>query len=162
MDRFTLVLRGAAGGALSPGLRFLLPRSDGAGAAKRLCLYLRWMVRPRGAVDLGSWQALAPGRFDPARLIIPLDTHIGRIGRYIGLTDRASPGLSTARAITATLRRLRPADPLAYDMALCHLGISGSCPRRRDLVRCRGCPIRELCRLGRTPTGWPGSRSDAV
>jgi hypothetical protein len=117
------------------------------------------MIRPRGASDLGSWQALAPGELDPGKLIIPLDTHIERIGRYIGLTDRKSSGMKTARSITESLRRLRPEDPLAYDLALCHLGIGGSCPRKRDLTKCEGCPIRSLCRLGKTPKGWEPNRS---
>jgi len=154
LDRWSLALRAEVTGALSPGLKFLLPRAGATGAAKRLCLYLRWMIRPSGPVDLGAWHQLAPDRLDPARLVIPLDTHIERIGRYIGLTDRASGGLETARDITARLSRLRPADPLAYDLALCHLGISGACPRKRDVVACRECPIRTICRLGKTPRGW--------
>lgn len=154
MDRWILELRAAAGGPPSRGLAFLLPRVGKSGAAKRLCLYLRWMIRPRGAVDLGAWQALVPGGLDPSRLIIPLDTHIERIGRYIGLTDRKRGGLDTAREITARLKKLRPADPLAYDLALCHLGISGRCPSKRDLVRCADCPIRRICRLGVEPEGW--------
>lgn len=155
IDGFVMELRDAAGAPLTYGLRFLLPRAeDAGGAAKRVCLYLRWMIRPAGAADLGSWQRLAPGRLDPAKLIIPLDTHIERIGRYIGLTDRRTSGMRTAREITCTLRELRPADPLAYDLALCHLGVSGRCPRKRDVVRCAGCPIKGVCRLGAEPRGW--------
>lgn len=153
-DRFVLALRGVIEGPPTRGLLFLLPRADGAtGSAKRLFLYLRWMIR-EGATDLGSWSRLRPGAFERAKLLIPLDTHIERIGRYIGLTDRQSSGLETARDITRALRRLRPDDPLHYDMALCHLGISGACPRQRDLSRCRDCPIRGVCRLGPTPRGW--------
>lgn len=156
LDRFALRLRDAVEGPLTRGLAFLLPRAGATGAAKRLCLYLRWMIRPAGPVDLGAWRALAPG-LDPAHLVIPLDTHIERIGRYVGLTDRRSSGLATARDITARLKRLRPDDPLAYDLALCHLGISGACPRRRDPVACADCPIRGICRLGRRPSRWPAS-----
>ncbi|MCC7384759.1 MAG: TIGR02757 family protein [Deltaproteobacteria bacterium] len=160
MDRWISGLRRAVDGPLSPGLAFLLPRVGASGAAKRLCLYLRWMVRPAGPVDLGAWQRLSPVPLEPAKLIIPLDTHIERIGRYIGLTERKSGGLTTAREITERLRALRPEDPLAYDLALCHLGISGRCPRRRDPVQCQGCPIRGICRLGPEPAGWaPGKRS---
>lgn len=156
LDAWALRLRGAVEGPLGRGLAFMLPRAGPSGAAKRLCLYLRWMVRPRGPVDLGAWARLAPG-LTPAKLVIPLDTHIERIGRYVGLTDRRGGGLATARDITAKLARLRPEDPLAYDLALCHLGISGSCPRRRDPVACVRCPIRGICRLGRRPPGWPPS-----
>lgn len=154
LDRFVCALRLRLGPAPSRGLLFLLPRADGAtGSAKRLFLYLRWMIR-HSEIDLGTWTRLRPGVFDPSKLLIPLDTHIERIGRYIGLTNRQTPGLETAREITRSLARLRPADPLHYDMALCHLGISGSCPRRRVEKICRGCPIRGACRLGKPPSGW--------
>ena len=174
MDRFIQRLRGTISGEMTYGLKFLLPRSgETRGAAKRLCLYLRWMIRdehvsrpaqqasssrsnkgPAEARDLGTWQRLVPGQFDPAKLIIPLDTHIARISRYIGLTDQKSMGLKTAQDITDSLRKLCPADPLLYDMALCHLGISGECPQRRDLEKCSQCPIRGACRLGKTPRNW--------
>lgn len=154
MGRFVETLAGALRGRLSPGLRFLLAQPAGGGAAKRLCLYLRWMTRPDDGIDLGAWQRLAPG-VDPARLIIPLDTHIERIGRYLGLTDRRSADLRTAVEITGALARLAPGDPLVYDIALCHLGISGRCPRKRDVERCADCPIRAVCRLGREPARWP-------
>lgn len=156
IDALSLALRARAEHD-SRGLRFLLPRAgDTGGAAKRPCLYLRWMVRPHGPQDLGAWRTLTGERVDAARLLVPLDTHIERIARYIGLTDRKSGGLATARDITAALRRLRPEDPLYYDLALCHLGIAGRCPRRRQLEACRECPIRSLCRLGPTPRGWHG------
>jgi len=50
--------------------------------------------------------------------------------------------------VTESLARLRPDDPLAYDMALCHLGISERCPRHRDPEICATCPINDICRLG--------------
>jgi len=154
LDRFAGALLAEGPRRPSAGFRFLVPRAGATGgAAKRLCLYLRWMIRPFGPQDLGAWRALAPG-VDASRLIIPLDTHIHRIARYIGLTDRRSGGLVTAREITSRLRRLRPEDPLVYDLALCHLGIAGDCPRRRDVRKCAACPIRAACRLGPTPPGW--------
>ncbi|MBI2376511.1 MAG: TIGR02757 family protein [Deltaproteobacteria bacterium] len=133
----------------SYGLEFLLPRVTN-GAAKRLWLFLRWMIRAEDGIDLGTWRRF--GSFDPARLLVPLDTHVERISRYIGLTDRKSGDLAMAREVTRSLARLRPDDPVAYDVALCHLGVSGSCPRRRDKVRCVGCPIRAICRLGEPET----------
>jgi uncharacterized protein (TIGR02757 family) len=143
MSRFVELLAAAIPGEMTYGLRFLLPR----GAAKRLCLFLRWMVRDEDGLDLGTWKRLHPA-LDRRKLIIPLDTHITRIGRYLGLSDRATPGLSMAVEITESLARLRPDDPLAYDMALCHLGISERCPKHRDPVICASCPINAVCRLG--------------
>jgi uncharacterized protein (TIGR02757 family) len=124
------------------GVRFLLPSPVDGSACKRLNLYLRWMVRPADGVDCGVWS-----RIRPDQLVIPLDTHIARISSYIGLTAMKSPGWSMAVDITEGLRRLDAADPLRYDFALCHLGIAGDCPRKRDLRKCFACPIRLICRL---------------
>ena len=146
-------LRAAVAGPLTHGMKFLLPDPGSGSAAKRLCLFVRWMVRPEDGVDLGTWGRLGLS-VDPARLLIPLDTHIARIGRYLGLTERRTDDLEAASQITRALGRLRPSDPVAYDLALCHLGISGACPRRRDPVRCVGCPIRAVCRLGPEPAQW--------
>ncbi|MEO1335428.1 MAG: DUF2400 family protein, partial [Myxococcota bacterium] len=103
--------------------------------------------------DLGTWRTLGAD-LEPARLVMPLDTHIARIGRYLRLTARASNDLRTALEITDQLRVLAPSDPLVYDMALCHLGISGACPQRRDPEQCAGCGLRRVCKLGPTPAGW--------
>ena len=162
MERFVLELQSEMPNPLSYGQRFLLPRTLATkGSAKRLCLFLRWMIRGGDMTtdktaqrDLGTWQKLVPHTFEPSKLIIPLDTHIARIARYIGLTERATTGLTTAQEITESLRRIHPTDPLKYDMALCHLGISGSCPKERDFEKCAGCPIRQACRLGKTPPTW--------
>ncbi|MBI4819965.1 MAG: TIGR02757 family protein [Deltaproteobacteria bacterium] len=154
LDRWVETLR-ARGQRTSRGFEFLLPRVN-AGAAKRLWLYLRWMIRAEDGIDLGTWRTF--GSFDPGRLLVPIDTHVQRIARYVGLTDRASSDLVMAREVTGNLARLRPGDPVAYDMALCHLGVSGSCPRRRDPVRCVGCPIRAICRLGEPPLAAPASK----
>ena len=123
-------------------VRFFFPSPMDGSACKRMNLYLRWMVRPEDGVDCGVWTTL-----DPGRLVIPLDTHIARISSYIGLTDRKSPGWAMALDITEHLRELDGADPLRYDFALCHLGIAGDCPRKRDLKKCEKCPIQSICLL---------------
>lgn len=124
------------------GVDHLLP--VGAGAHKRLNLYLRWMVRGPDGVDLGAWK-----RLEPSRLVIPLDTHIGRIARLIGLTPRRDLSWRTAEEITAALRVIDPQDPVRFDFPLCHLGISGACPVRAAAQTCRVCPLRPRCRSGR-------------
>lgn len=115
------------------GLRQLFPSPAGGGASKRICLYLRWMVR-RGDIDMGLWRTI-----DPSMLVIPLDTHIARISRCLGLTSRKANDWRTALEITDSLRALDPLDPLKYDFALCHLGISGEC----GPDRCAQCIIRK-------------------
>jgi uncharacterized protein (TIGR02757 family) len=123
-------------------VRFFLPSPVDGSACKRMNLYLRWMVRPDDGVDCGVWKGLAP-----RSLVIPLDTHIARISSYIGLTDRKSPGWAMALDITRQLRLLDAEDPLQYDFALCHLGIAGDCPRKRNPLKCAACPILPVCRL---------------
>jgi uncharacterized protein (TIGR02757 family) len=124
------------------GVRFFFPSPEQGSACKRINLYLRWMARPADGVDCGVWT-----RLKPSQLIIPLDTHIARISQYIGLTARTSPGWRMAADITQSLAQLDPADPLRYDFALCHLGIAGDCPRKRDPVKCLRCPIQAVCQL---------------
>jgi uncharacterized protein (TIGR02757 family) len=125
------------------GLLHLLPDPAGAGACKRWNLYLRWMVRGPDRVDLGIWRGVPP-----SALVVPLDTHLHRIARHLGLTARRDASWRTAEEITAGLRRLDPADPIRYDFSLCHLGMSGGCPVRRDPARCGACPLRPVCRAG--------------
>lgn len=146
--RFVAAVRAeqAESGELSYGARYLLPDPASGGAAKRLLLYLRWMIRPADGLDLGTWAQLGAG-LPPSGLVIPLDTHIARVARYLGFTRRAADDLRTAREITGALAKLDPEDPVRYDMALCHLGISGACPRRLDLDKCAVCPLREVCRV---------------
>ncbi|MFZ5443677.1 MAG: TIGR02757 family protein [Myxococcota bacterium] len=125
------------------GLHHLLPFAE-AGAAKRLNLYLRWMVRRRDQIDFGVWRQLSP-----AELVIPLDTHVMRISRWLGLTTRSTIGWATAEEITASLRLLDAEDPVRYDFALCHYGMSGACPARPVREHCRRCPLRGQCAIGR-------------
>jgi uncharacterized protein (TIGR02757 family) len=101
-----------------PGCRvgfFPTPRSGSA--CKRLHLFLRWMVR-RDEVDPGGWD-LVPA----SKLIVPLDTHMHRMGLALGLTTRKQADLQTATEITSAFRKVAPHDPVRYDFALTRLGI---------------------------------------
>ncbi|MFN7957470.1 MAG: TIGR02757 family protein [Holophagaceae bacterium] len=126
----------------SYGTRFSLPDPLEGAACKRWRMFLRWMVRP-GWPDLGLWT-----RYPTAELIIPLDTHVARVSRFIGLSRRATPDGRMAHEITDSLRRLDPADPLRYDFALSHLGILGDCPGVRKRSTCAECPLYTVCRAG--------------
>lgn len=128
-----------AGPTPGRGLAHLVPDPRKGSASKRLLLWLRWMVRPADGVDLGLWDVPA------SALVIPVDTHIHRIAQNLGLTRRTDASWRTAEEITAALRRFDAADPVKYDFALCHLGVSGSCPSRRDPVKCASCRVREVC-----------------
>ena len=99
------------------GVRYFLPSPRSGSACKRLNLYLRWMVR-HDLIDLGHWQDIPP-----AKLIIPVDTHIARISRKLGLTKRKQADWRMAEDVTKTLRLYDPDDPVKYDIALCHWGM---------------------------------------
>jgi len=121
------------------GVCYFFPRPSTGSACKRMNLFLRWMVR-RDALDLGVWR-----RVPPAKLIVPLDTHVIRVGRCLRLTTYTSPGWRMARDITASLRALDADDPVKYDFALCHLGMMNACGFNRT-QRDSQCPLRGLCR----------------
>jgi uncharacterized protein (TIGR02757 family) len=133
-------------GRLSRGYRHLFPLPSGGGPCKRLHLFLRWMVR-REPPDFGLWTGVSP-----ARLLIPVDTHVENMSRAIGLTRRRSRTWRMAEEITARLALIEPADPVKYDFALCHKRMSGECRDRRDERICAPCGLRAVCRH------WRGRR----
>ncbi len=122
-----------------PGVGYFFPRPSAGSACKRLNLFLRWMVR-RDALDLGVWS-----RISQAKLVVPLDTHVVRVGRCLGLTRYTSAGWAMARDITASLRALDPEDPVKYDFSLCHLGMMNACGFNREQKDVQ-CPLRGVCR----------------
>ena len=134
-------------GRLSRGYRHLFPRPSAGGPCKRLHLFLRWMVR-REPPDFGLWTSISP-----ARLLMPIDTHVENMSRAIGLTRRRSRNWKMAEEITRRLALVDPADPVKYDFALCHTRMSGECRDRRDPVVCAPCGLRAVCRH------WRGRRS---
>ncbi len=122
-----------------PGVGYFFPSPSSGGACKRMNLFLRWMVR-KDELDLGVWS-----RVDPSRLVVPLDTHVIRVGQCLRLTRLTSPGWKMARDITASLRLIDPADPVKYDFALCHLGMMNACGFSRAQKDSQ-CPLRGACR----------------
>ena len=123
---------------------FLFPAPASGSACKRLCMMLRWVVRPADCIDLGLWSGVSP-----AQLIIPVDTHISRISRYLCLTRRKAADWRMAQEITTALRSFDPADPVKYDFSLAHLGISDGCDGK-DMSRCISCQIAPICAQNRT------------
>ena len=131
-----------------PGVSCFFPRPSAGSACKRLNLFLRWMVRT-DAIDLGVWKAVSP-----ARLIVPLDTHVIRLGQCLRLTRYKSPGWKMAAEITASLRAIDPGDPVRFDFSLCHLGMMNACGFGRPQKDTQ-CPLKGVCRpkgLGRALT----------
>ena len=99
------------------GCNSLLPLPERGSACKRHHLFLRWMVRKDG-VDPGGWDSVSP-----SQLVVPLDTHMYRIGLSWGFTERKSAGGAAALDLTMAFRKIAPEDPVRYDFALTRLGI---------------------------------------
>ncbi len=88
-------------------------------ACKRLCMYLRWMVRHDSkGVDFGIWK-----RISSSQLVCPCDVHVERVARKLKLMKSKPLNWQTALELTANLRSLDPLDPVKYDFALFGLGI---------------------------------------
>jgi uncharacterized protein (TIGR02757 family) len=121
-----------------PGVCYFFPRPSAGSACKRLNLFLRWMVR-HDEIDLGVWTSVPA-----SKLIVPLDTHVIRLGRCLRLTRYTSPGWRMAVDITTSLRALNPADPVSFDFSLCHVGMMNACGFGRKQGDSQ-CPLRGLC-----------------
>jgi len=86
-------------------------------ALKRLNLFLRWMVRT-DEVDPGGWT-----RVSPSKLIVPLDVHMHRNARRLGLTQRNQADMKTAEEISAAFAKYCKEDPVKYDFCITRFGI---------------------------------------
>jgi uncharacterized protein (TIGR02757 family) len=120
------------------GLNYLLASPNRGSASKRLHLFLRWMVRCDD-VDVGLWKSI-----DKAGLIVPMDIHMGRLCRVLGLHENRAISLSTALKVTAGFARIEPSDPAKYDFALSRIGILEDCTggRRKE---CEFCELHAIC-----------------
>jgi uncharacterized protein (TIGR02757 family) len=120
------------------GLKYLLVNPAKGSACKRLNLFLRWMVRDDD-VDTGLWKSI-----DKAKLIVPVDVHIGRLCKILGLYNRKAVSLKTAVQITQGFAEIEPADPVKYDFALSRIGIVENCSGQyRDA--CELCELSLFC-----------------
>lgn len=93
-----------------------VPNVEKHSAAKRINMYLRWMVR-KDAVDFGLWKGIPK-----SALMLPLDVHTGRVGRQLGLLSRKQDDWKAVEEITGSLRLFDPDDPVKYDYALFGIG----------------------------------------
>ena len=118
----------------SRGLKYLLVSPADGSACKRLNLFLRWMVRDDD-VDTGLWKLI-----DKALLIVPVDVHMSRLCKILGLYNRKTTSLSAAAEITESFAEIEPADPVKYDFALSRIGIVEDCNARLR----KGCEFCEL------------------
>lgn len=120
-DRPTMLARSS--------FKHLVPRADKGSACKRIHLFLRWMIRPADGIDLGLWPSIPT-----AKLLVPVDTHLLKIGQNLGFTKRATASLEASRDITRALRRYCADDPVRFDFSLCRLGILRQGVTRADFL----------------------------
>lgn len=100
------------------GFYHMIPNPRNNGAMKRMCMYLRWMVR-KSSVDVGIWKFMKP-----SELYIPLDVHVGRISRQMGLLTRKANDFKAVEELTDKLREFCPDDPVKYDFAMFGYGVN--------------------------------------
>jgi uncharacterized protein (TIGR02757 family) len=129
---------GNNGSAVPKGLSYLLARPSGKSACKRMNLFFRWMVRADD-VDTGLWTSV-----DPARLVVPVDTHMARLCRFLGLHSSRTVTIRTALQITRGFADIEPRDPLKYDFALSRIGIVEQCTGR-PRPECPHCELYPYC-----------------
>jgi len=143
---------------------YLLTSPDGGSCCKRWCMFLRWMGR-KDEIDPGLWshfqassranpktnplsELFPPGRsLKSSQLIMPLDTHTGRISQYLGLTSRKSLNWKAALEVTSALKFVDPVDPTRYDFALSRLGILDLCQRSYRKEICLKCQLLPVCQF---------------
>lgn len=126
------------GREVSRGLKYLLASPARGSVCKRLNLFLRWMVRD-DEVDTGLWKGVAQ-----AKLIVPVDVHMGRLCKILGLYDKKTVSLSAAVQITKSFAEIEPGDPVKYDFSLSRLGIIENCNGRIG-NNCKKCELFDLC-----------------
>lgn len=99
------------------GFYHMLPNPANGGAMKRMNMFLRWMIR-KSPVDLGIWDFM-----QPKDLLIPLDVHVARVSRNMGLLNRKSNDFKAVIELTSKLQEFSPNDPTKYDFAMFAFGV---------------------------------------
>lgn len=120
------------------GLKYFLVSPSGKSPCKRMNMFLRWMIR-KDEVDPGVWT-----RIPASKLVVPLDTHMIRLCRILGLHSSNSASLSTAVEVTRNFAKISPDDPAKYDFSLCRIGIVNNC-NGLTRPRCKGCELYSHC-----------------
>jgi len=125
-------------GKTSRGIKYLLASPAKGSACKRLNLFLRWMVR-NDDVDTGLWKSI-----DKAKLVVPVDVHMGRLCKILGFYNKKAVSLKTAVQITQGFAEIEPADPVKYDFALSRIGIVENCKGSLQ-PNCETCELFGFC-----------------
>ncbi len=131
---------------------YLISSPRDGSCCKRWCLLLRWMGR-KDELDLGLWmegsRLLKSGGLRSSQLVMPLDTHTGRISQYINLTERKTLNWLAAVEITDRLREISPEDPTQFDFAMARLGILSLCQTKYRREICAQCELLTVCKFAK-------------
>jgi uncharacterized protein (TIGR02757 family) len=101
--------------------KHMLNSPEQGSTCKRWLMYLKWMVRRDDGIDLGLWEKHPEVR--PDQLLIPLDTHLFKISKKLGLTNKKTANWNTSIEVTRNLKRIDPIDPTRFDFSLCRFGM---------------------------------------
>ena len=106
-----------------PGVHFkhMLNSPEQGSTCKRWLMYLKWMIRADDGIDLGLWRKHAEIR--PDQLLIPLDTHLLKISKKLGLTQKNTPNFKMSIEVTRGLKKTDALDPTRFDFSLCRFGM---------------------------------------
>ncbi len=101
--------------------KHMLNSPEQGSTCKRWLMYLKWMVRADDGIDLGLWNG--DKRLRPDQLLIPLDTHLFKISKKLGLTGKRTANWKTSVEVTRSLKKIDPMDPTRFDFSLCRFGM---------------------------------------
>ena len=124
---------------VSKGFQFLLASPANGSVCKRLNMFLRWMLRCDN-VDTGLWKSI-----DKSKLIVPVDVHMARLCKILGLYKRKTVTLAAAIEITENFKLISPADPVKYDFSISRIGIVENCTGKFR-KECPDCQLLQFCK----------------
>ncbi|TGN08115.1 TIGR02757 family protein [Leptospira ilyithenensis] len=127
---------------IASGLKFLIGEPNSVSAKKRICLFLRWMVRSQFP-DFAIYKIIRANE-----LPFPLDVHIQRLIKILGISERKTFGMKEAIDVRNFFKNLNPEDPLLYDFYLTRIGMIQKCKGVKIESICSGCKIRKVCKIG--------------
>ncbi len=127
---------------LTRGLRFLIGDPNSNSPRKRLCLFLRWMVRTEYP-DFGIYSSISP-----AHLTFPLDVHIQRLTQILGLSKSKTFHWKDSIALRDLFRLRYPNDPLRFDFILTRIGMIQKCQGKYVMEVCEPCSLKKECSIG--------------
>jgi uncharacterized protein (TIGR02757 family) len=140
-NNFKNIICDSTNPSLSNGLSFLIGAGNKNSANKRYNMFLRWMVREEFP-DLGIYSS-----FKKENLLYPLDTHIVKISKILGFTNRSTIDNKMSEEITNNFKKINPTDPLIYDFPLSRLGILKLCKTTYIEEICEKCELKKSCSI---------------